>query len=70
MTDRTQRGDALTKRGRWQRLWSWLHALERAVEYDPMEHMEARVRDLAGEVARLDARIDALDADRSRQLDR
>ena len=42
---------------RWQKLWAWLTRLDEAMNYDPMAHTAALVRELGAHVTRLESRV-------------
>lgn len=42
---------------RWQKLLAWLTRFDEAINYDPVVHCAALVRDLPVQVARLESRV-------------
>ena len=42
---------------RWQKLLAWLTRFDEAMNYDPLVHTAALVRDLSVQVTRLESRV-------------
>jgi hypothetical protein len=51
---------------RWQKLLAWLTAFEQAMAYDPQEHVDATIRQLREEAARLETRVIELEGHNER----
>lgn len=64
----TQINTAITGQSpsRWQKLLAWLRSIEQALDYDPQEHTDARIKQLKAEVNRLSARLDATEGSNQR----